>query len=460
MDSAMTMMQDLFGTEWFLSECSGHLAMNDLRSLLATNRQIRAHINKWIESWPSEVQEVFRKWPRNDSYIVVFGCHHAYPGDRIINGEELIRSDSMINGELILNPSPILKMSMESMAFDAVSELFVGNPWKEIETLNAPPLAIGRMYPNVCKADPEGTKVFYCGGRLAAKRGDIHLSSTDGFEKCVSVVTMMFDLKTSTWKRLQDMPQGRENAGICRVGSKIYLIGGEYFDGGGDEPCPAESVICFDLDQERWVPEEELLIPNKPGNAYSGFAVGRISQTDIIVAGGEHISEYHEEYGPLVGCSSEVFILSLSNKSWTRLPDLPATARDFKNKLFASVLATSSHREDEKFALTVSDGRNFVKLVEDAEAWEVLPSPLEDGLSDNGSVMVQNCQQSILLSNYGGHVYSEQSNVWVRLPGQQPETRASAKWLDIPCVAIRKNREDDNFCVLMTNQYTALAVGF
>jgi len=73
------------------------------------------------------------------------------------------------------------------------------------------------------------------------------------------------------------------NAGGCRVGSKICIIGGEteeeYY--GGPHFC--RSILCFDSSQKEWW---DIGIPDFPGRAFFGDAVVFDKHKRILVAGG------------------------------------------------------------------------------------------------------------------------------------------------------------------------------
>lgn len=100
---------------------------------------------------------------------------------------------------------------------------------------------------------------------------------------------------------------------------RVYVIGGETTTDTWVAPGYARSVQCFDLQQEEWV---DPGFPDYPGEAYSRYAVAAHNETTLIVAGGEMITDWYHEYGPLTGSCRQVFALNLESGSWTSLADL------------------------------------------------------------------------------------------------------------------------------------------
>lgn len=431
----------LLQSNWFLFVFGGYLSMQDWRSVTSLNHQIRDAIQEWIvHYWPVDIQEHLQRWPPPGRSLLVFGCHYAYSDINSFNSTRL-------------NPSPIIQFCLDNIAFDAISGNLEGNPWKEIISTNIPPMAVGRMDPGVCLANDSGSKVFHCGGRMKAK-SEIGIINNEDFEYGISTMTMIFDLTTLTWSRLPDMPEGRYNASVSRIGSKILVITGEDYDDGLGGPHPSSrSVLCFDLVQGKWLDKADHRIPDFPGNAYCGSAVGKVSSSALIVAGGEYIRTFHDEFGPLVDSCREVYLLSLSSLSWTRMPDLPEYRYSMYSNNLRGVVLSKSTSTGGGFRFAVSNGADFLQLVEHSEAWETLSTLLHP---DNVccSTMVQAGPMTFALGAYGAQLYANNANVWTVFPCRRPPMHSPPG-----CYSVTVNRlNGESFYVMMNSQVVSVAV--
>jgi hypothetical protein len=143
--------------------------------------------------------------------------------------------------ELYRNPPPIMKLSMDELRFDCLTnKLVIGqNAWTELAVKNTLPYALGTANPIVCPANDAGTIIFYCGGRVTPRYGKenhpwltLTRKDTNPF---TTYGTALFDVETSTWKALPRMSHGPPSSGrglagsgACRIQSKIYVVGGYY----------------------------------------------------------------------------------------------------------------------------------------------------------------------------------------------------------------------------------------
>ncbi|CAB9525413.1 unknown protein [Seminavis robusta] len=172
--------------------------------------------------------------------------------------------------------------------------------------------------------------------------------------------TAIFDVKTSSWKSLAPMPECVCNAGICRLGSHVYIIGGER----GSYRYNQE-VLCFDLETEKWMPSG---IPDFPGRAYGGYATIASSNHTILLAGGVMITHWNFRHGPRIGPCREVFSLDVTSCIWTRVADLPES--DFAANKCTGFLQQSANNDT---SCVVVSGKQTVQLLPSGQ-WDALPS--------------------------------------------------------------------------------------
>jgi hypothetical protein len=434
-----SLLEDVLELDWFLPFFGRYLPLGAFRVLAYTNRKCKQKIHEWVISWPRSDQQHFQNWSSQVhwSNVLVFGVHSAHPS----------RHDIM----LYKNPMPILRFSLDNLAYDSTSGNFIGRPWSVLITATDYPLSLGRLHPCVCAADRLGGKIFYCGGRIMTESNDSLVSQAD-LIATVSNVTAIFDVQRLSWRRLPDMPEGRYNAGVFRVGHRIFVLGGE-----ADADHPPQCILqCFDLELEEWLDETDL--PPYPGRAFAGFAVGAVDQTTIIVAGGGASKQFHFEIGPIMDATFEVFALDVENCSWSRLPDLPRQVGAWP--CFARGVVLSSNEDGGAHKFIVSNGRECYCLSEGAEHWIEL-SNLVDG-SATGCVLAQAGLLALAIDSKGGQVLATDANVWKRLP--EPESFAE-DWedphtfvmSDVGVLSI-PNGNGGSFAAYLTFQVTAVPV--
>ncbi|CAB9523282.1 expressed unknown protein [Seminavis robusta] len=337
--------EDVLASDWFLSSAGSFLSFADLHYLSSTSKQCRNKVHAWIITWPKCAKDLFCACCQLQppSSLLVFGLHNcskAFP----LGYVEQLRP----------NPSPILQFSFASMTFD-VSKAAILGAWSLLSIANEAPDNLGRTAPNVCAVDDEGSKIFYCGGnQFAAKNEGQWLTVSEMNGNCSSS-TAIFDVKTSSWKSLAPMPVGVCNAGICRLGSLVYIIGGETGSYGNNR-----EVLCFDLETEAWVPAG---IPSFPGRAYGGYATIASSNHTILVAGGGMVTDWNHMIGPC----REVFSLDVTSCIWTRVADLPDS--DYAAKKCTGFLRQSANNDT---SCVVVSGKQTVQLLSSGH-WDVLP---------------------------------------------------------------------------------------
>ena len=150
--------------------------------------------------------------------------------------------------------------------------------------------------------------------------------------------------------------------GIFRIGSRIYVIGGERSDEGGTWSM-RHSNLCFDLDQECWI---DSGCDKFPVDAYEGYVVVVIDDSTVLVAGGSMITDWHHEYGPLVGRSRQVFSLNKNSGVWTQLSDLPESVCEDP---IGSLLKP---KDQQQVTAVVMGKETWARLLPNGE-WEVSP---------------------------------------------------------------------------------------
>jgi hypothetical protein len=99
-----------------------------------------------------DIQNLFRCWPSKGA-VLMFGMNGAYR-------EETYTCK---------NPAPILRLSLDRLAFDVDKASFAGDPRSEVVIHNSPGLNLGRIGASACPAnDDTASKIFCCGGRYMA----------------------------------------------------------------------------------------------------------------------------------------------------------------------------------------------------------------------------------------------------------------------------------------------------
>lgn len=333
-------LTDLLQKDWLCTILGPYLSFADLRNLSLSNKPTHAAVQKLAGTWPQEI----RNLPKQPSSLLMFGIHGACSIDDV---------------GLYRHPAPIIRFQVDSLSYDDKSKKLMGQPWSEMAVNNSQPPSLGRLHPSVCSANDSGSKIFYCGGRLYVDGGDdVRWSSVQDMTRSESKTTGIFDTETCIWARLPQMPEPRSGAGIFRIGSRIYVLVGREGSAG------SRSTLCFDLDQERWI---ESGFDAFPGNAYAGTAVVVIDQSTVIVAGGETITEWHNEYGLLTGQSSAVFSLNTNSGVWTQLSDLPEIMCEGSITCF---LVRSKDEPGGTEVVMLCNNKNWARLIPNGE-WAV-----------------------------------------------------------------------------------------
>jgi hypothetical protein len=131
----------------------------------------------------------------------------------------------------------------------------------------APPLPRPRYAHCACAV---GDALYVLGG--VEEDGDLE-------EHTVSSV-LKFDRRTQTWSEVAPMPEERDNAGACVLGSDIYIIGGR-----NDDMGKTSTIYRFSTETNEWA----TLTPMP--NAMSGHSVCVVDGL-IYVLGGEESNNY------------------------------------------------------------------------------------------------------------------------------------------------------------------------
>lgn len=170
------------------------LALADLAQLMSVCKDCHRALHSWL---PKEALALVNT--TLPSQVLVFGVH----GCCKLNDNGIYRS-----------PTPIIRFAFDSLGFDTKTCKLTGQPWSEVACQNNPPISLGRINPNVCPANEKGSKIFYCGGRLSVANAETRWLGPNDMSKGPSSVVAIFDVDTSTWRRLPPMPIGTSNSGI------------------------------------------------------------------------------------------------------------------------------------------------------------------------------------------------------------------------------------------------------
>eukprot|EP00966_Prymnesium_polylepis_P258711 5975376-Prymnesium_polylepis.1 len=308
-------------------------------------------------------------------------------------------------------------MNFDSVSYDAINRVLTGKPWSELVTANVPPVGYGRAWPCVCLLD--GSQVFYCGG---CKTSD-SIDNVERFDSGTSVITMMLDLQTLMWRQLPDMPEPRYNASVLRVGDCVLVFCGESTDdmlrGSGTRSC-----LCFDVNQERWLTPDEHGMPDFPGEAYAGIAIGQVSPDDVIFAGGTFESGNDAEIGPR--CSHQAFLLHLSSRTWMPLPDLPEGVFEYSQDCSGVVLSRGgSQLQAARFDFAMCGNKESAILhLEEGNSWQILSTipkwEEESNRAPDGDMAIQFGSLNVVMTLKGGYLYGKSTKSWTRLPAENP----------------------------------------
>lgn len=347
-DRNQLILVDLLEKEWFFTLLGPCLSFADLRNLCLSSKPTQVAVRALVGTWPEEVRELLGTWcGKTPSSLLIFGTHGA-------NDVEC----------RYRHPAPIIRFQVDSLSYDDESKNLLGQPWSEVVANNSQPRALGRNQPNVCSANNSGSKIFYCGGRNYVDGGDNvddtrWINPRDMIDRD-SVTTGIFDIDTGIWTQLPQMPEPRSGAGIFRIGSRIYVLGGER-SYEWDEAY--HSIRCFDLDQECWI---DSGCDEFPVDAYEGYVVVVIDDSTVLVAGGSMITDWHDENGNMVGSSRQVFSLNINSGVWTQLSDLPESVCEDP---IGSLLKP---KDQQQVTAVVMGKETWARLLPNGE-WEVSP---------------------------------------------------------------------------------------
>ena len=223
----------LLEENWFGHVLLPNLSFQDLRNLWGSNKQAHAVVASLIVSWPEEIRELNRAWCREpNSAALIVGIHSTCNRD--------VRYKCR-------HPAPIIRFQINSLAYNLENKRLQGQPWSEVLVNNKQPSALGRIGLNSCFANDEKTQIFCCGGRLFVPE---HIGEHDWLEvqdmkQIGAVAAGLFDIETGMWTEVPPMPESRDGAGIFRIGSKIYLLGGQGIYN-------FQTMLCFDMEENRW----------------------------------------------------------------------------------------------------------------------------------------------------------------------------------------------------------------
>ncbi|CAB9517179.1 Kelch motif [Seminavis robusta] len=314
-------LEDVLAFDWFLAVAGSFLSFADLQHLSSTSKKCRGGVFAGINAWPRNGKDLF--WT----------CQRVKPPKVLVMGVHC-RAQSPA--------SSILQFSFGKLAFDT-SKAQVVEAWSELYRLPAPlepPTA-----PKLCAADESGSKIFLCGG---------------GFFGCEAA---LLDVQSRSWTTLPNMPSHKPNAGSCRLGSRIYIVGGQIDYANHGALRIDQTVHCFDLVAQEWV---DSGIPAFPGRAYMQSAVIARDDHTIVVAGGRMLSQTQ-----LFMPCREVYSLDVESGVWTRLVDLPESD-DAAEKISCHGFLWK-RASTESTTCVVARGSQTVQLLPNGQ-WEALPS--------------------------------------------------------------------------------------
>ena len=150
------------------------------------------------------------------------------------------------------------------------------------------------------------------GGGLALVGRELHyISGLEEDRNTDSPDHYMLDLDGgSAWVMSVPTPSPRNQFGVAVLGSKIYLLGGQFeHDRTGGTPRDQPLIDVFDTDTQLWTSGPEMPLPLSHFEP-SVFVLG----DEIIVVGGRSVDQH----------SDKVLALSAETQEWRELGDLPA----------------------------------------------------------------------------------------------------------------------------------------
>ena len=434
----------LLASDAQLSVVGSFFSLADWHSIRKTSKNCKTNVDRWI----TEEMHTFIEHLKgtNASTLLIFGNHGVYRNNK---------QDNLVS-EKFLNPAPILRFSFNALGYDATKREIIGKPWSLLPSSNQQPSGLGRIDPIVIATNDDGSEIMYCGGYGVAKNNNRWLPSSEIMFETASSKAGLFDVKTASWSSLPSMPYGRSKAGVCRVGSRIIIIGGETGDDSGDSGLTyTRSVLCFDTINKEWVDNG---IPDFPGRAFAGFAVVVDNNHQIFVAGGEIITEYHEEYGPIIGTSREVFSFTTSSKVWSRLPDLPEhMVNDGCLSCNGFLMTDPRNTGDNRAYPTFSLGRRSAYLEVDEFGmfgWkELADMPTDDGRESEFSIArFGGGKMAAFFESFSNRLFDARLNKWWTIPSPKHQQGS----LDIGLKLADSN--DDEVLVYLGKPDTTIAV--
>ena len=359
-------------SSWMLSNIGSFLTLNDLHRLSWANKACCESLQRWLETSPDLLQEMFHReynWPRG-MRLLVFGLSSCRPwGDR----------------GLYRRVDPIMEFSLQDLRFDCKTNRLVGQPWEEFVVSKPPPVPLGSTEPIVCKANDSGSQIFYCGGHQYARESNekstwLTIGDTSRYSYREAA---LFDADTASWKA---MPPIRDNdtrglfgAGCCRLGSKIYIIGGARMWGDRWDSEDLKKVFLFDLETEQWVASG---IPDYPGELSTDLKVVAQDPATLLVVQSVILRNRNwitDEWPSW----SDIFSLDILSRTWTKLNALPRVSCPAAQRI------SIGYRGDR-------DSYQKIYQVLPTGEWEALPSnrdkncwrvPATLGIGDGASIL-------------------------------------------------------------------------
>lgn len=369
---------------WFLDVAGPYLSLAELHNLQRVDPSCRSGVAEWIVTWPVDTQETLRVL-RATKLTKVF----TFGGSR-----RNLRAGLL--GNIGENPLPILQHSFASLTFDPLGNQMLGTPWS-----GRPPIAKRRVLPCVHAADDSGTNIFYWryGSRFVCPRDAAHAASE---------LAAHFNFDTASWQLFPSAAIiGRISAGVCRLGSRVYIIGG--WVPNGDRFREFRSVRCFDLQQEQWI---DSTIPDYPGRSSSGFTTVAFDERTIMVTGGVCFGNAPPGHSPMVAYQNEVFSLDILSATWTRLPPNPCADKYLLHSSF--LYEDASNGSERSFAVNVYN--HSFRLVEPGrERWVELPEVRGRGInSASGRSVIGAGDRTLAVSfwSLGNEIHTSRSYIW------------------------------------------------
>jgi len=403
----LSRLENLLSSEWSLALVGPYLPVVDWYSLSCVSKSCHRSV---LRQMPEETLAFVKDLKGAETKrLLVFGVHNTHKEKRS-EQEDLFR--------IFRNPAPVIQFSFDALWYNASEHKLSGRPWSELSATYSSPISLGRVGASVCATDESGHTIFYCGGRYVARNREQRWVWENAMDDKVSSTAALFDVDTASWHSMPPMPEARYGAGICRVGKRIFIIGGrldrDWSEEEFEEDVVSRSLLCFDCVKQEWLDRE---IPDYPGSAYAGFSVVALDKATMLVVGGETITEY-PQYGPFVEISCQVFTLDIPSATWTRLPDLPESVAP---KLIDGGPSVEAPRNgNEGMCVVVNNGQKSACLVMDPRPhWKQLPD-----LPDGGFHRLRWCCSAVFggglmaafFASQSYQIYGVRSKVWRAVP--------------------------------------------